>query len=167
MRSLFLITAILMINLSVFSQRSVDALFAKYSGDDDFVSVTINANLLKLAKAFDGCDHEDDFWSPNITRIRILAQENDDIYPGNFCSMVEREIDRKGYEEFMRIKKSDRDLVLLVRAEGKSYKELLLVRGGKDNLLIQINGNMTYKEAKRFADKMKEDCDVDIDIDWD
>ena len=41
------------------------------------------------------------------------------------------------------------------------------MRGGKDNLLIQINGNMTYKEAKRFADKMKEDCDVDIDIDWD
>lgn len=159
-----LVLVILMVNISAFGQKSVDALFARYAGDDDFVTVTINANLLKLAKLMDGCDNDDDYWPANITRIRILAQENDHRKTGNFYEMVERELDRKNYEEFMRIKKSDQDLVMLVRVQGRSYKEFLLIGGGEDNLIIQVKGNMTFKEARRFADKMRDDCEVDLSI---
>ncbi len=159
-----MVLVILMLNISAFGQKSVDALFARYAEDDDFVTVTINANLLRLAKLMDGGDDEDDYWPANITRIRILAQGNDNRNTGNFYDMVERELDRKNYEEFMRVKKSDQDLVMLVRVQGRSYKEFLLIGGGEDNLIIQVKGNMTFKEAKRFADKMREDREVDINV---
>ena len=44
------------------------------------------------------------------------------------------------YEEFMRVKESDQDLRMLVRTEGKRFKEFLLIAGGEDNAVIQIKG---------------------------
>ena len=43
------------------------------------------------------------------------------------------------------------------KTEGKKFKEFLLVAGGEDNALIQIKGNMTYEEAKKFSDDAKKD----------
>jgi len=86
------------------------------------------------------------------------------MFGGNFYDMVERELDRRNYEEFMRVKNAHQDIVMLVRAEGKKFKEFLIVADGKDNALIQVKGNMTYKEAKRFSDSMKRDNGVNIVI---
>jgi hypothetical protein len=68
----------------------------------------------------------------------------------NFYNLVINDIDLKNYDEFMRVKKSDQDLRMLVRSEGNKFKEFLLIAGGDDNALIQIKGNMTYAEAKSF-----------------
>jgi hypothetical protein len=155
------------LTFSGYGQKSVDALFAKYSGEDGFTTITINGNLMKLIRALDDDDDDDDFWPGDISTIRILIQNNDAFYAGNFYEKVERELDRKDYEEFMRIKDSDSDLVMLVRSQGRSFTEFLIVAGdddGEDNVLIQVKGNMTYKEAREFADKIKKDHCADIVI---
>lgn len=168
MRRLIFAIVIMMITVSGFSQKSVDALFNKYSGSDGFVTITINGSLLKLIRAFDINDCNDhDCWPADISTVRILAQEDDGNYAGNFYEMVERELDRKNYEEFMRVKNSDHDVVMLVRADGRGFREFLVIAGddnGEDNVLIQVKGNMTYKEAKEFADRMKKDKGVEIVI---
>jgi hypothetical protein len=46
---------------------------------------------------------------------------------------------------------------MLVRSEGNKFKEFLLIAGGENNALIQIKGNMTYAEAKRFAKDAEKD----------
>jgi hypothetical protein len=51
----------------------------------------------------------------------------------------------------MRVKNSGENLRMLVRSEGNRFKEFLLIAGGEDNALIQIKGNMTYEEAKKFS----------------
>jgi len=62
----------------------------------------------------------------------------------------------------MRIKESDQDLRMLVRAQGKTFKEFLLVGGGEDNLLIQIKGEMTFKEAEKFSADAKKNHGLNI-----
>jgi len=32
-----------------------------------------------------------------------------------------------------------------------------VIAGGEDNLLIQVKGNMTFKEAERFSEQVKKD----------
>jgi hypothetical protein len=161
MKRLFFVLVITAVSLSGYAQKSVDDLFEKYSGKKGFVTVTISGDLVKIIRDLD--DDEDDDpekWPADITTIRILAQEDDGILEDNFFDIMEKEIDRKNYEEFMKIKSYDRDVLMLVRMEGKTFKEFLIVAGdddGEDNALIQIKGNMTYKEAKDFADNMKED----------
>ncbi len=143
-------------SISSYSQRSVESLFEKYSDSEEFTCITISGSLVKLAKAL--CDDDEDDCLPgDITTIRILAQNNERRETGNFYNMIERELDRRNYEEFMSVKKSNQDLVMLVRTAGRSFREILVVAGGEDNVLIQIKGNMTFREAQRFADEMKKD----------
>lgn len=144
------------ISNSIFSQRSVESLFDKYSGSDEFTCITISGSLVKLIKAL-GDDEEDDFLPGDITTIRILAQNDGRREAGNFYDMIERNLDRRNYEEFMSVKKYNQDLVMLVRTAGRSFREILVVAGGEDNLLIQIKVNMTFREAQRFADEIKKD----------
>jgi hypothetical protein len=133
-------------------------LFNRYAGNDGFVTVTISGNLLKLAKALcDDDDNDDDCLPATITTIRILVQEDEGLKTGNFYDLVEREIDRKNYEEFMRVRKSDQDLVMLVKTAGRSFKEFLVIAGGEDNLVIQVKGNMTFREAEKFSEEIKKD----------
>jgi len=131
-------------------QKSIDELFDRYAGRDGFTTVTINGNLLKLAHCL-GENDEKDAFPLNITEIRILAQEDSSIKVENFYNSVIKDIDLKNYDEFMRVKKSDQDLRMLVRSEGNKFKEFLLIAGGESNALIQVKGNMTYEEAKKFS----------------
>jgi hypothetical protein len=134
----------------LYGQKSIDDLFEKYAGKDGFTTVTIGGNLLKLGHWF-GDNDEDDSLPANITEIRILAQEKDHMKVENFYNYVISDIDLKSYDEFMRVKNSDQDMRMLVRTSGNKFKEFLLIAGGEDNAVIQIKGNMTFEEAKRFS----------------
>lgn len=161
MKRLFLFITLLMTLTMVYGQKSIDALFEKYAGKDGFTTVTINGNLLKLLSCLDD-DHGDRSIPANVTEIRILAQDDDTIKVENFYDKVIRGINLDDYEEFMRIKEAHQDLRMLVRAEGRKFKEFLLVAGGEDNLLIQIKGTMTFDDAKKFSVDAKRNHGVNI-----
>lgn len=149
---------------SVYGQKSIDELFHKYAGKDGFTTVTIDGNLLKLAHCF-GEKDENDSMPANITEIRILAQENDHIKVDNFYNFVINDIDLTNYDEFMRVKKSDQDMRMLVRTDGNTFREFLLIAGGENNAVIQIKGHMTYAEAEKFSRDAKKDHGLNISSD--
>ena len=139
-----------------YAQKSIDALFNRYAGKDGFVTVTISGNLLKLACKFDD-DKEGDGVAGKITEIRVLAQEDEGIKVDNFYDLVIKDINTKDYEEFMRVKESDQDLRMLVRTEGNRFREFLLIAGGEDNVIVQVKGDMSLKDAEKFASEARED----------
>jgi hypothetical protein len=150
MKKLLVLIVLTIAATLAYGQKSINDLFEKYAGKDGFTTVTINGNLLKLAHCLG--DNEDDNSIPlNITEIRILAQEDKSITVDNFYDKVIDDIDLKNYDEFMRIKKSDQDVRMLVRSEGNKFKEFLLIAGGNDNALVQVKGDMTYQDAKKFS----------------
>jgi hypothetical protein len=153
MKKILLIVAVMITASAAYGQKSIDALFEKYAGKDGFTTVTINGSLLKLAGCMEGNDEGS--LPANITEIRILTQEDENIKVENFYDMVIKDIDLNLYEEFMRVKESSQDVRMLVRAEGKNFKEFLLIAGGDDNALIQIKGNMCLEEAKKFSSDAK------------
>jgi hypothetical protein len=155
MKKLFVIIVLTFTGTFIYGQKSIDELFDKYAGKDGFTTVTINGNLLKLAHVFG--DNDDETLPAHVTEVRILAQEDKSMTVDNFYKMVINDIDLKKYDEFMRIKNSDQDLRMLVRSEGNTFKEFLLIAGGEDNALIQIKGNMSYEDAEKISDDAKKD----------
>jgi hypothetical protein len=154
MKRLFVLIVLTISATLVYGQKSIDELFERYAGKDGFTTVTIDGNLLKLAHCLDDKNShydDDDALPANITEIRILAQDDDHMKVDNFYDFVINDIDLKNYDEFMRVKKSNQDMRMLVRTEGNKFKEFLLIAGGEDNAVIQIKGNMTYAEAKKFS----------------
>jgi Domain of unknown function (DUF4252) len=146
----------------IYGQKSIDALFDKYSGKDGFTTVRINGNLLKLAKCFDKDAGHDDHLPASIDEIRILSQDDKNLKVGNFYDMVIKDIDLTAYEEFMRVKESDQDLRMLVRTEGNKFKEFLLIAGGEDNAIIQIKGDLTLNDAKKLSEDARKNNGLDI-----
>jgi hypothetical protein len=161
MKNLICAIVLVILSATLTAQKSIDALFEKYAGKDGFVTVTINGNLLKLAASVDE-NIKGSSLPKSLTQIRILAQENDSIKVDNFYDMVIKDLDLKQYEEFMQVKSSDQAVRMLVRTDGDLFKEFLLIVGGKDNALIQIKGNMTFKEAKEFAENSKMDHGMNL-----
>jgi hypothetical protein len=156
MKKLFVLIVLTISATIVYSQKSIDDLFDRYAGKDGFTTVTLNGGLLKLAHLLG--DKDDECSIPlHITEIRVLAQEDKTMNVGNFYNQVIHDINLNDYDEFMRVKSSDQDLRMLVRSEGNRFKEFLLIAGGEDNALIQIKGNMTYEEARKFSDDAKRD----------
>lgn len=162
MKKLFLLILLMVTFPFVYGQKSIDALFEKFSGKDGFTTVTINGSLFKLAKCFNSDKDCDDDIPAGITEIRILSQEDSTMKVGNFYDMVIKDIDIKAYDEFMRVKDSDQDLRMLVRTEGKKFKEFLLIAGGDDNAVIQIKGDLTFDDAKKFSSDAKQKKGIDI-----
>jgi hypothetical protein len=162
MKKLIGIIAIVLIPSGLFAQKSIDALFEKYSGKDGFVTVSINGSLLKWAASLDDEHDKDNTLPKEISMIRILAQDDDNIKVDNFYDLVIKDLDLTAYEEFMNVKESDQDVRMLVKTQGKMFTEFLLIAGGKDNALIQIKGAMTFDEAKKFADDAKKDHGANI-----
>lgn len=161
MKNLIGTIAFLLISVSLNAQKSIDALFDKYAGKDGFVTVTINGNLLKLAAKAD--NNKDAGSMPkNLSQIRILAQEDSTLKIDNFYTSVIKDLDLKQYEEFMQVKSYGQDVRMLVRTEGDNFREFLLIVGGKDNALIQIQGNMSLAEAKKFAEGAKKEHGMNI-----
>jgi len=153
MKKIILLFAVVLAATGVYAQKSIDDLFARYSEKDGFTTVTINGNLLKFASCMD--DSNESSLPASLTEIRILTQEDPQMKVENFYDMVIEGIDLSRYEEFMRVKESGQDVRMLVRAEGKMFKEFLLIAGGEDNTLIQIKGNMSLEDAQKFSEDSK------------
>ncbi len=158
MKNLLLVVFLSAFGTAVFAQKSIDALFEKYAGNDGFTTLTINGNLLKFA-----CHSDSESPMPaDITEIRILSQEDNNLNAGNFYDLVIKDIDLSLYEEFMRVKEANQDVRMLVRTEGKNFKEFLLISGGEDNALIQIKGNMSFEDAQKFSGDVKKNHGADL-----
>lgn len=140
----------------IYGQKSIDDLFNKYSGKDGYVTLTFKGDILKLLNLDEKC-RDKDSKSLNITEIRILATENETVQTDNFYDMVVRRLKLRNYEEFMSVNKSDQDMKMLVRTDGNSIREFLLVSGGDDNVLIQVKGKMTFDEAERLSSEVSGD----------
>lgn len=137
-------------------QRSIDRLFEKYADIDGFATFTISGNLLNFLKSDDD-DWNENHWPDKITEIRILVQNDEHRSIENFYSLTKRDLDTRGYEEFMSVKKSDQDIKMLVRTDGQIIKEFLLIGGGENNFIIQAKGRITVKEADDFCCEVKKD----------
>jgi hypothetical protein len=162
MKKLIFTTVLFITFTSVFGQKSIDALFDKYAGKDGFTTVTINGNFLKLIQCFDKDSDIDNAIPKGLTEIRILSQEDSSVTSDNFYKMVIKDIDLSAYEEFMKVKEADQDLRMLVRTEGKRFREFLMIAGGKDNAIIQIKGDISLEDAKKLADDAQKNKGVRV-----
>jgi hypothetical protein len=165
MKKLFTLAIVICFVSGLYGQKSIDELFSKYSGQDGFTTVTISGNLLELLRCRDHDNDDDDFFPEKITEIRILAQNNEDHeYQNidNFYNAVMKDINLKDFDEFMRVKGSNNDMRMLVRSEGRRFKEFLLISGGESNAVIQVKGDLSYADARKMSDNIKKKHSVEI-----
>ena len=153
MKKIFLLIAVLVLCVSARSQsNAIDELFEKYQDQDGFTSVFISGKMLGMMSkiAENEGDKQNPF--PKISSIRILTQDSASSLKLNFYSEIAKKVDFSAYEELMVVRKSKEVTKFLVKKNGNSITELLLISGGEhNNSLISIRGDIDLKQLSELS----------------
>lgn len=152
MKRILLSVIIAICATALYGQKdALDEFFNSYSDKDGYTSVTISGNLFGLLKKFDDDPDLADL-DRKITSIRIVSTERGNAFDDpDFYSDLKGIIRRGGYEELMKVKNPDENLLILVRTDRDVIKELLMVASGDSETVIQIRGNFTRDDVEHFT----------------
>ena len=151
MKRMLLTIAVVIIASAVSGQRtSLDDFFSRYSDRDGYTSVVISGDLLKFLGESENSDRDGNAIS-KITSIRLVVREKDNSSSGeSLVSEIRGIIRRSRYDELMSVRDNGADIRFMARMEMDMVCELLLVIDGKDEAVIQVEGNLTRDEASEL-----------------
>lgn len=158
MKRLVLIMIVSVMAFQVNAQNdAISKYFAKYMGNDDFMSVNISGKMFQMMSSIE-LDNKDEqeFMNNSIGKIKgvkVIAAQKDvdgDAMYKEALSLV----DGKGFEELMSVKEENKNIKFLIKEKNNKIDELFMVMGGKNEFgLLSIVGdgidlNMLYKLSK-------------------
>ncbi len=154
MKRILLSVVIAICATALYGQKDAfDDFFNSYSDRDGYTSVTISGNLFGLLEKCDDDPDRADL-GRKITSVRIVSKERDNAFDGpDFYSDLKGIIRRGGYEELMKVKKPDENMLILVRTDRDVIKEFLMVASGDSETVIQVRGNFTRDDVEHFTQK--------------
>ena len=153
------------------AQKSpIDKLFEKYANQEGFTTVNISGKLLGFAGKLDKGDAETSKMLQNLTGIRILSVEDENMkLKPNFYEELESSgfFKDNNYESLMEITEKDEVVRFYAKdAGGGKISELLMVIGGDDNTLIRIRGLIDPENIGKITGALDIDISSDsMDID--
>jgi hypothetical protein len=146
---------VLMFGFVVFAQNSaVDRIFDKYSGKEGYTTVYISSFMFNLINKLDIDDPEYNEFkkaTSGINSIRILTQDGKESQA--FGKELLAQLPKNEYQEMMKVKDGDEDVLFLAREDGGKVTEfLLIVSGGSDqDVLIAITGDIDLESLSSLG----------------
>jgi len=157
MKQILITAMLLLVGAGAFGQKSpVDRIFDKYSGQEGYTTVYISSFMFNMLSSIESDDPEyEDFKkaSSGIKSLRILTQESSDTKP--FATELMELLPRQEYQEMMKVKDDEEEVLFLAKESGGVITEfLLIVTGGTDEVLIAITGNIDLETLSSIASGM-------------
>jgi len=141
MKRFIIILAVLGISLSVFAQpRGINRLYNTYSGEEGVVSMTLPGFVLRFAANVGDLEGPERELLHSIRSMKLLTIEDNELYRNvNFAREV-RFTPGDGYELLLEVHDEDDDVLIIARRDNDVYKDLIIVVGGEDNVIVQLKG---------------------------
>lgn len=161
---MLVVLAILMGN-SLFGQaNAIDKYFKQYLDDERFSVVYISARMFQLFDKInvDDMDMDDDEaramfdMAKDLRGLRILSTDRD---PEAFYEEAKNKINTQEYEILMTVRsKGDDNVDFLIKEEGDTITELLLLVGGHDSFsLLSFVGKIDLDKVSNFAKEIEKE----------
>jgi len=154
MKRLGIVSVMLLVGMLAFGQQSaVDKVFDKYSGKDGYTTVYISSfmfNMLNSLEVDDPDYNEFKKATAGIKSIKILTQDGDNSE--SFGKELLEMLPRSEYQEMMKVKDQEEEVLFLAKESGGKITEfLLIVSGGSDDVLIAITGDIDLESLSSIA----------------
>ena len=154
MKRTMLVSVILLVGMLAFGQNSaVDKVFDKYSGMEGYTTVYISSFMFNLLNSLDVDDPEYNEFkkaTSGINSIKILTQDGGDSEA--FGKELLDMLPRSEYQEMMKVKDQEEEVLFLAKESGGKISEfLLIVSGGSDDVLIAITGDIDLESLSSIA----------------
>lgn len=159
------ITAFLLLFFPLFilaQKNPVDQVYQKYAGKDGITTIDVSGDLFNLMASFtEDIDSEDE----EFNTIREVASQLDGMKliayavengktskSKQFYDDAMSLVPVNDFDDLMIVKEADSDIRFMIKKEGKSVKELLvLVNGGDEAVIMGITGNIDLKNLGKLS----------------
>jgi len=148
----FFIPVLLMPLLLTAQNKPIDKLFKKYYGKEGFTTVLVSEDMFEVISNMEKEKGEFEGTLGKIKRIRVIAQEDEaDVEGVNFMEEL-KGLEFDEYKELVVVKEADQEVMVLAKEEDGKIRELLVLVGGKDNVLVSVEGNFTMDDLEALGD---------------
>lgn len=153
MKKLLFSTIILTFGFSLFAQPAgFDRLYYEYKGEEGVVALKIPGFVMKLAASMADLDREEKALLKSLRSVTVLTIEEDHLYPGvNFTEEINLSNMRGGYKLLMEVHEGDEDVIIAAREKNGKLRDLIVIVGGDDNVLVHVRGRMDSDLLENLA----------------
>lgn len=153
MKKITLITIIVALCAPLLSQpMGLDRLYCTYKGEEGVVSLRIPGFVLRLAGCIADLDRPERQLVRSLRSVTVLTIEDNTHYQEvNFTEEVDVNRMRGGYHLLMEVHEDGEDVVIAARERNGKIRELIVLVGGSDNVLVRIRGRMNSDLLESLA----------------
>ncbi len=153
-RIVTIITALLLAVTTASSQGlQIQNLYEKYKGEEGVVSVWVPGIAIKLASSIADLERSEARFLRSIRSVRVLTIDKPELYPGvNFTHEVNLKPGQGGYQLLVKVHDGKEDVVILGKEKNGKLKDLLVLVGGEENVMVHIKGRMHADMIESLAD---------------
>lgn len=144
MKKLLISTIIFSFSLALFAQPAgFDRLYYQYKGEEGVVAIRIPGFVMKLAGSLADLDQEEKALLRSLRSVTVLTIEESHLYPGvNFTEEINLSGMNHGYKLLMQVHEGEEDVIIAAREQKGKLRDLIVVVGGKENVLVHVRGRM-------------------------
>jgi len=142
MKKLILSLLIISTGLTLFAQPAgFDKLYYQYKGEEGVVALKIPGFVMKLAGSIADLDREEKQLLKSLRSVTVLTIEEEYMYPDvNFTEQINLSSDK--YQLLMEVHEDGEDVIIAAREKNGKLRDLIVVVGGDDNVLVHVRGRM-------------------------
>ena len=154
MKKLILSLLIISTAISLYAQPAgFDRLYYQYKGEEGVVALKIPGFVMKLAGSIADLDREEKALLKSLRSVTVLTIEESDLYPDvNFTEEINLSNMKNGYKMLMEVHEDDEDVIIAAREKNGKLRDLIVVVGGDDNVLVHVRGRMESDLLENLAD---------------
>lgn len=154
MKKLILSLLIISSGLTLFAQPAgFDRLYYQYKGEEGVVALKIPGFVMKLAASIADLDREEKALLKSLRSVTVLTIEDSYLYPDvNFTEEINFSKLNNGYRLLMEVHDEDEDVIIAAREKNGKLRDLIVVVGGDDNVLVHVRGRMESDLLENLAE---------------
>ncbi len=130
--------------ITLFAQPDgINRLYYEYKGEEGVVALRIPGFVMKLAGSIADLEGPERDLLRSLKSVTVLTIEENHLYPGvNFTEEVDLSNMRGGYKLLLEVHDGDEDVLIAAREKNGKIRDLIVVVGGNDNVLVHVKGRM-------------------------
>ena len=149
---------ILIVSLPAFAQDDViSKYFTSYLDDESFTKVTVTSRMFSLFTDIETGDEDEEEFLEAVGKLKGLKVISGDSIENGMTKYKDalKKVQGKGYEALMSVQDGDGNFEFMIKEEGKTITELLMVAGGENQFhLITLYGDIDLRSITKVASKM-------------
>lgn len=137
----------LCLSILCFGQNSaIQSFYGKYKDLENVTDIKLQGWVLKLASTF--TDEEDaERILKKITHLRVLIMEDGNLVGAAEYQKLIKSVKKDRFEELMKIKEDGSNIDFLIREEGETITDVLILVSGEDGfVLLSLEGALQFKD---------------------